>query len=1014
MRRLGTQGTGLLSSAPALAIVVYDSETQTPQFVLTQEPATDMPSIKVNGVELECLDILNDLTITSARPASSGGLRRNTVKASLQTDNPNGLPFTKLVWGPGLYYGGVNQDSFYFVVYGFDRSTQFGDITNGACYGCFKIDQQVDWTEKSGQMPLNLIDVTLTEDEYVGATDEIIPDFFFYYNSWYGGDFFPKVFGQVSRVRMMNAFPSFNTKQLANSINGILYTAYLSTDGAGTVLVLEEQVDKSSLLLQLVALGGVVRIKFKNGEVMSGTLAHDTGANTVTFTIVSRNTYYAQVGAYSGDKLGKTPDQWPTPACYSTVDLDVGSICIKDAKNTVIDPNGWVQAPNFNFYDGSAVDKNDPRTNISTQMLGLMTQRKDTVLIKPFRDPLSPTTVQNVNISSFFTITSNANNFPVGFVIDWGVELFEFEKYYNTTRPLNLFINNPTTANAGGATGDNWAVVGVDTSASDLSGYIRNGGFHLDANHVYCEGEGKLIQIPPANVASVTDSVSAYGLARLGRITLTAAPLDLNIGAKTNVIYTDCMFTTAHTYDAWLPKVMNDFLSQEAPFLYALASARFKDPSVYTVNGWPFPGIPIYSNTTVTEVLDKICYQFNVVIAWDRGLFDIQLAALYFSNQRTVTIDSIDYIQPLFLSTDQDEMLENSRQLQIGKLKTIVEDGYEHIALHLKTSFGSWQDPFFAQTTNDVNRGLKPASRIISYAFDYINDGTSFENALGMALSIGHASGYSTIQKRAIVDLSMQGCRWEALDPIILKHFPMISDDNSNVFYDDNDNLLYLKGSQDFFIMGAVCVIDQVDYVWSVINPHVTINCRMSQIYVNDVSGVTSGSNGPPTPPLGTDAPVPSTDPNSPPNKGGKHNSSGNYGAGLNYPMPLEVQTPATFNIDSTTPIAHDFNVTADDGFIYDKGYDYQIFIHNIDSQPGVALSGAAAGSFPDKSGTPEPVYIATLTVDYRWFLDLGSDDKDVILECIRYLDPEDPTANDSHYVFAKVHRVPLKNIVAS
>ncbi len=263
--------------------------------------------IKVGEQDVQCLSIIDDISITSTRPQSGGALRRNTATISFKTNRETSKPLVEDPIGYNFYCGGRNFDDLYFSIYSVDRTKLLYDIKLGACYGVFKLDNEVSWTEKDGTQSISLIDTLLAQEAICAATDEDMPDFFFYYNSWYKSNFMPKAYGQVPRVKVLNAFPSFSVKNFTAAISGKVKSAY---DDTSTEIVLEENVDETSLLLQAAELGGIVRIRMHDNEVISGTLDYDSGAQTITLTIVDRNTYYNEVLCYNDSLDGRSPDQW--------------------------------------------------------------------------------------------------------------------------------------------------------------------------------------------------------------------------------------------------------------------------------------------------------------------------------------------------------------------------------------------------------------------------------------------------------------------------------------------------------------------------------------------------------------------------------------------------------------------------------------------------------------------------------------------------------------------------------
>lgn len=1030
MRRLGTHYTGKLSSAPAVCVLVYDGTSHEPSLCLTQEGKTDIPILTINGVKLECTAILDDIAVKSTRPTTGGGLRRNTATISFRTNNSKAYPYVDSIFSKEIYYGGKNYESVYFVIYSFDRANQNQDLKNAACYGAYQIRDDLSWEEDSGVMSISMVDIITAQEQFAGATDEKIDDIFYIYNSWYQGSIFPKVYGQVPRIKLLNAFPTFDIKKLSASISGILHTDYDTSSLSGAELVLETDVSAGSLLLQLVAIGGTVRIKFANGEVMAGALSHDTGTNEIIFTVATRNTYYNQIGGWTDSKDGRTPDQWGAHPNYTDVDFVANSTIIPDAKNVILDPDGWMQA-DIHFYDPGAPDSDRLETNVKTQMRGLLTERKDSVLHDYWPDPDNAGTITDTTLSAYYDGgVGNETYLSPDQVPIWGLTSYRFMNFFGSPQNVRLFFIDPDTALAEGHVGDQWNLVGVEPASVDYSCYIRNGFSKFDADHVFCEGEGRLIKIPTLNISSITQSGTFYGLDNLCKITLTTSPLDMNIGATSNTIYVDALYVDDSDTDSWLPAIVNEFISQEcAGGLDQLMSTQITDPSEYpTANQWPYIGIYISNNEKVTDILDKICYQCGVSMHWDLGLFSMIVSSVYFDNYEVVETTGPDktYIKPKLRYTDQNEMIEKSACLTIGRLKTALANGLEHIQLHYKATYGGWQDPYYSAVKSEINRTIKPRARYVEYHYDYINDPDSFKQAVALSLSIGSASAYSSIQRKIVTEMTMDGCRWEALDPIVFKDFPLLSTEESNVTIDPDDGKLMWEKPVSLdeddvdtisphFLMGAVGCVDEVEYLFNILNPTVRLTARMSQLNVDDVSGVTY-YNSPGAPNL----PSVPTNPNSPPNAGGGSNGPVGYGVGGNNILMPEVFTPPEeLIIDTTDMYSKTINLTVDSGWLYDLGWDYYAEVIDPKGTNGVAIDTGGSGTFPNKLSDAyvPPVFNIGLRIYYFWFESesLGTTDRECKIKITRRYhvtkNPDSEIVEDFFYIVFNIKRRPLAEI---
>jgi hypothetical protein len=962
MQQLGNFDTANQSQAPVFVVVLFDSATRLPSFALIQESPTDIPSVYLNGVAIETRGLLGDLSITVARPSDGGGILRRNCTLNINTEHASGYAYFRAALSKSLYYGGQTVGDFYFGIYGFERHHMNEDLRDGLFYGFYQIESGVQWTEEDGTTQLPLNDILNLDETIVGATSESIPESFFLYNPWFDGVIVPKVFGYVPRIKLINSFPSISVKDLSASISGSVAASY---NGASTSIILEQYTDKSSVLRQIADIGGYVRIKMADGEVIYGTLDYDDVANTVTLLVVTRNTYYGKSTGYTYASNGQTPADWRSDATYQRIPptWSYNSSVILDGKNKIQDTSGWMQA-DVEFWV-------DPTTIITetraVQMQGW--DNEDENLLK--HDTFFNAANDNTSVLSydFFLAGYGAGYIPgFGSQTVWANPAGQYLKFLAVPKEVKFYFNDPNTSVPGsGAAGSGWQMVGIEPAAVTYECYIRNGYSHFSNNNVYCEGDGRLIKIPTANIVSVTDSTTVGALTSMAKIVLTAAPLDMDIGATSNVVYTDALYRTG-TNEKRTEKVINAILA-ESSFLSYFAGNNITDTSSgLSASNWlPYIGYLAKGEETVTDVVDRACFQCGATFRWSRNQFHIRQTAYVTGAETTVDIDGDDYIKPELPTTDMYEMLENASSINFGKLRTAIDAaGYEYIPLYFEVDYGGWEDPFFKPAKQLVNKAIRPKERKVSYAFDLINDPASMNYAVGAFLSIGHPSAVSSVQRTLVTEMSLHGCQWEALDPVVFKDFPLISTaDETNANLDTSRYPRYLKpldGKK--FIMGAVCVAETVEYNLAVRNPNVKLTARMSQTFVN-ANGVSIYA--PPYPPL--PPPVPSGNPADPPSAPTGGAGSG-YGYGGTYdPMPLALTGVATIEIDSLAAEVLALSVAVNSSGIYTGGWTYALEV--VDPYAtGAASVSVAAGSFLDKLddsyvNTPIPF---NLTVDYTWF----------------------------------------------
>ncbi len=992
MRSVGTHKQVTASSAPFVCVFIYDDLTKDPVAAWAQEGDDDIAVVQIGTHRMEVAHILDSVSITSARPQSGGGMRRATAKLSFCSSVDGNSPLVAPPIQKKFYHGGQNFDSLYFSVYSTDRVATAEDIKSGAHYGVFKLESDVSWSEEDGMHEVELIDAFLAQDQVVGAVeDQPLPDVFLSYNPWFNATIMPKVYGQIPRVRLLNSYPSFDIKGDITGVTGQVRSDYTSSS---TTIILENNAQRGGMLVQLAKYltdyGGIARVMMADKEVIAGTLAHDTVNNRVVLTVTARNTYYAKVGAYADTFDNKPPSEWrggPSglPPSYSTIQYSETQTVIPNADKVVLDANGYMQADIWFYRPYPNPQYGELVTNRTVKLRGLISGRPNVISHDQWRDPSHSQAYKSFStISTFYNATDNSGYSAPGTNIMWGADPFKWMKFFNTPREARLFFVDPTTfVVGGGSVGAAWQLVGIEPAASPAyTSYIRNGYSKFDAGRVYCEGDGRLIRIPNSMVTSVTQRVTEFDMTDLCEIRLTAPPTELGIGAVNNTVYADALYAT-ETNDlnaSRTDKILGEIIRQEAPKLAQLLRGNLAPRTEIVLqadkNWTPFIGCLVNREMSLTELVDKICYQTGTAISWDRGGASLVGVAMYLDDP-TITVAAQDYWAPPYDVLNNSTILENSTKVSIGKLRTsITEDGDEYLDMHYTATYGGWEDPNFPIVKPTVNRAIKPNQRQVEYHFDLINDMVSFGLGIGASLAIGHASGYTLSQRRLGARLHINECKWEAMDPVLVDEFPAISDGGTNVAYSDEGRMLIRKRTDNkFYIVGAQCVVESVTYNFDIRSPYVDLFMRTSQKRV-DASGI--HIYGPPDIPAGPI--LPPTDPNVAPPIGGNIDVVVDPGFEfIDDPMSFYLPRVPSITIDSTAAKTSEFDLVVRWDFLTTGGFTYKVWIDDegdpqnytcLLSDRGAQLSGDTSGAIPDKN--PLDVVLPTphlvLSVNYLWF----------------------------------------------
>jgi len=964
MHSLGTFNNTSTSRRPYVAIIVADAATLTPLHALIQESTGSIPVVKFGGRFIETFSVVESASVSYARPSSSdAGLVRRTCNIALLSEHAKGYPYFKSTISKKLYQGGQTYNDVVFFVYANDRAHVANDIEDSFFLGVFKIDYNFSWQEENGITSFPLIQVLESDPTKMGATDEDIPEEFFLFNPWYDAPIIPKVYGRVPRIRMLNNFPSISIKDIAGSISGTVESAYTSVS---TTIVLEKYADQSSVLRQLIAIGGTVLVRMADNEVIAGTLSYNSGTAEVTLTITARDQPYATVTGYTyagGENYTQfnLPGGVPVPKSWSFL-----ATVILNGKNVVQDSNGFMKA-SINFFDAGAGGK---KVTLDTVVQLSGWQQEDFNVIS--HEAFTQATYEPSILSADFSAVSQAGTGSV--IYSWPPS--EYMLFLGVPVSATLHFNNPDLSAPGaGSVGDAWQVVGFIPSSASYKCYIRNGFSKFSADNVYVEGDGRLIKVPTGNITSVTQSGTFYGLANMAEIVLTVAPIDMDIGATSNIVYTDAMYKDGAN-EARTEKILYEILKESTLF------GKLCGPSLkqYETDNWlPYVGVLIRDIETVSEVVDSLLFQCGITLEWSRSKFDLRRVALNFNTFTEETISAVDYILPLISTVDANLFKENTAAIRAGELISVLDSqGKEYIPLYFDVDYGGWEDPFYKRVKPATNRAMKRFDHLYAYTFKYIHDANSISYAIGLALSIGHSSAVYTVERYLSSDVMSDLLYLDPLDAINLKNFPLISSTDETDAELSTDGIPRYSVASDgkFFIMGAVCIVDRMELRFSVgdyVGAQLTV--KQAQLFAN-----ARGTNvySPPYPP--NEPSDPPGDPNAPPNGGNGSGSNHTYGGSYN-PMLAVWTQPDAIEIDSLANKTSAFTLTIDSGFVFHAGWSYDFSIEAADGTTsptdaaGAYFTGSAVGSFPDKINdayVPDIKNI-TLVVNYNWFISMGT-----------------------------------------
>lgn len=864
--------------APMAVAVMFVVGESVPVTAFIQEGPSDevVGQVSIHGYTIDVEYVMDDFKYNEQRPTDGGGIRRRSISFSVRGygDDSEGGPFVSKiaptqavnkfdwVWRR-LYTGGISREEIYFEVYLIDRANQYKELQLGTTLGTYRIDFNTAWQESSELTNISLVDAMLVEDNLVGATDDIIDDRLYIFNSWFRENCIPQAYGMVPRIRTLNAFPSVDTRELSSTFNGTIRANY--TDVATTIL-LAEDVQYGNPLLELAIISAVVRIKLGTGECVQGTLSYNSGLQQISLTSVTRNVPYATGKGYTYNVAGEIPENWglgvAPPQSWS-----LRQIVIVNGRSVIQAATGWARA-SVNFYDVSQVPQPIQTFTKDFQLEGFG-DTEDSVR----HAPISHSGLSDSSISlNWNTSQSNAgDNFPYTFNTSGNLVYF-----LNIYKDVDLYFVDPSIGPVAGTLGDPWAVVGIEPLTVDYYTFIKDGFSKFDADHVYAEGDGTLVKIPTGKVLSIATGVSAYGSANLVRIELDGPPLEMGIGATSNVVYVDALYNTG-SLENRPERILLEILNDHSLFLKDVLGDSIQSSGEYAATSWmPWIGYVARGKESLSDFIDRFCYQTAATLTWAQGLVELEQhvipATTLFSDAGAIrTLTNVQEIR------SDDMLFDESAAFSIGVLETLTQkdsdfanniEHFEYRAMFYTLGYGAWEDPFAPADQSKANKTIPKGYRKYDYHFDLINDAASAAFAASQTLTAGHPSGFSTVPRKFKANFDLKALRLSVMDKVRWGSFPFFTvlptpDGRPGVNGLSQWTYPIPDGGRQYVLNGFM-VVDSIDLSFDVDDFTLTIEASMSQPWTEaKMSWLTS--------PLGVvpDAPpVPANDPNDNPGGG--------------------------------------------------------------------------------------------------------------------------------------------------
>ena len=947
----------------AYAIGTGDRTTDIPIVAWMQEsPTAEMAGVvTINGKKVLVDYVMDDFQYSEEAPTEGGGITRRNVSFSLIPtflENGNAQPYLPTneyqEFFRGLYVGGSSTRDIYFEVYTFDRTYQLDDLRTTTCLGIYKMDAGIQWSEGEGSAKVSLYDVLLQEDNYCGSSNATIDDTLFIYNPWFSGNVIPRVYGQVPRVRLLNGTPTFDPMDLSNAITGIVAEDF--TDTAGYI-VLQRGTNLGSVIRYLSTFNPTLRINI-NDEVIEGDLDYNATLDEVRLINLTRNVPYGSVKAYTHTSTGESPFNWGVPNWPFTYSMR--KTVVINARTVIRDTQGWARC-SIRFYDNTVTPF--PQITINDyafQFEGFDAEEstiKHDYLAHPTNNIYEPTVISAAwNDTPTFTNPIYSSNSITN-------NLF----FRSKPQDLDLFFRDPTIGPSAGLTGDKWELVSIisqdDEGGFTFEAYIREGECDLDPDHIYAEGDGKLVKVPSGAV-TITTNQTAFGESGLIKVQLTDAPVNLEIGASSNVLYADCLWG----FNSLPPNITRVILSKEDSLL-----SRFLGDS-FTITGasaWPYYGVIFRGTETISDFLDRAAFQCGMRFYWEDGKLEVATFSpppKYLKYTSGATQHGLN----AHGLTSGDQYDEDSATLSMGRMFTGIFDSYyEFKKMHLSVKYGGWEDPFVGEAKPQIKRAVPKTYIPFDYYYDLINDRTSARYAVLLSLTAGHPSLYSTVDRTLATQCQISALKFSVLDRVKWYDFPFISDRDTAIF--SHADFLYTDPTtkRDFLHTGF-CVITGLTYSISTDGVSVSIAGKLSQVATPAITELIDDPLA--DPPTGTPedpndgAPEkpgdPPNDPDSPPT--GKPPGSTNPPVDLSSlkSMNVSIECDPDCALDSDAGVDVDITATTEDhfqlGFVAAFKYTNPVTEVETALMSHSVANGSNIGS-PITSST-------TLTVPNSWF----------------------------------------------
>lgn len=892
----------------SVCVVAYsmgsgDRTTDQPIIAWMQEAPTDEMAgiVTINGRKVLVDYVMDNFQYVEEAPTSGGGLVRRLVTFELipaELENGNVQPYLPnnefREFFRGLYVGGASARDIYFEVYAFDRIYQLNDLRDTTCLGIFRMDAGIGWEEATGTTKMSLLDITLQDDNYVGSSDNTIDDTIFIYNPWFDGKVFPIAYGRVPRVRLINGTPTFDPMDLSNTITGQVVSNFT---GSATEIILEEGTNLGSVIRYLSTFNPTLKINI-NDEVIQGDLTYDSVTDRVKLVNLTRNVPYGVVKGYTHSDTGEDPSDWGIPNWPVTYSLRTTTVI--NARTVIRDSRGWARCTLRYFDNTQSPFPYITETNYSFEFEGFDAE-EGTIKHGLLEHPTDPSTYEPTVLSASWNDTPTFDN-PIYVGTSITNNLFFLDK----PQDIELFFRDPSIGASAGSAGDKWEIVAI-VSQDDVGGftfeaYIREGDCDLDDDHIYAEGDGKLVKIPEAEV-TVTRNQTAFGESGLIRVQITDAPVNLGIGATSNIIYADCLWRT----NRLPPDLTREVLNKEGSILHRFLGDSF-NPS--GTSAWPYYGAIFRGDETVSEFLDRLCFQCGMRLYWEGGKLECgtfapppkylkyaQGATQHGLNAQSITVNDVYDL--------------NSGSLNIGRTFTGVFDSYyEFKKMHLQVSYGGWEDPFVSESRPQTKQAIPRSYVPYNYYYDLINDRTSARYAVLQSLTAGHPSQYSTVDRSMSALCQVSALKFGVLDRVKWRDFPFITDRDTVIF--DSSSFLYTNPttSRDFIHTGFGVVTGVAFSINSSDGVSVAITAKLSQIATPAITELIddpladppSGTPADPTDGAPSEPDDPPNDPEGPPT--GKPPSPTD--------PPTDESTLKTMNV--TLDCDPDCNLDSDDG----------------------------------------------------------------------------------------------------